>query len=157
MMVVPLLFAFGLVSATVIIHALGTWEAIAYLTRIWSHRKESTGFLTTEFRIVRVVSILLLLHLAEAGVWAGFYWISGVLPDFDTAIYFSITSYTTVGYGDVVLQAPWRLLGPIEAGVGILMFGWSTAIIVAAVARIQPNRLPRGSEIDGNQNGPQKE
>ena len=101
--------------------------------------------------MVRVVSVLLLLHLAEAGIWALFYRLSGILPEFESAIYFSITSYTTVGYGDVVLPAPWRLLGPIEAAVGILTFGWSTAIIVAAIARILGNRLLGGTEAsDGS-------
>ena len=75
------------------------------------------------------------------GVWAGFYRLSGVLLDLETAIYFSITSYTTVGYGDIVLKAPWRLLGPIEAAIGILMFGWSTSVMVAAISRIYGDRL----------------
>jgi voltage-gated potassium channel len=145
-MILLLLFAFGLTCATVLIHALGTWEAIVYLAGVWSQRKRNQGFLATELQIVRVVSVMLLLHLVEAGVWAGFYRISGVLPELETAIYFSITSYTTVGYGDVVLLPPWRLLGPIEAAVGILMFGWSTAIIVAVVTRIQGNRLARETE-----------
>ena len=56
-------------------------------------------------------------------------------------MYFSITSYTTVGYGDVVLPASWRLLGPIEGAVGILMFGWSTAILVMALTRIYASQL----------------
>jgi hypothetical protein len=152
-MLFPLLFAFGLICATVLIHALGTWEAIVYLDRVWSHRNQNQGVLSTEVQIVRVVSLLLLLHLAGAGVWAGFYRMAGVLPELETAIYFSITSYTTVGYGDVVLAAPWRLLGPIEAAVGILMFGWSTAIIVAVVTRIQAFRLHRGSDGKGNADG----
>ena len=150
-MIIPLLFAFGLVCATVLIHALGTWEAVVYLARVWSHRKRNQGRLATEIQVVRVVSFLLLLHLAEAGIWAAFYRISGLLPEFETAVYFSITSYTTVGYGDVVLPPPWRVLGPIEAAVGILMFGWSTAIIVAAITRIAANHLPREPERGGTE------
>jgi hypothetical protein len=153
---VPLLFAFGLISATVLIHALGTWETIAYLDRFWSQKNRNRGFLVIELLILRVVSVMLMLHLIEAGIWAGFYRISGILPEFETAIYFSITSYTTVGYGDVVLAAPWRLLGPIEAAVGILMFGWSTAIIVATITRIQRNPLSHRSEAEGNEKGPKK-
>jgi hypothetical protein len=59
-----------------------------------------------------------------------------VLPDFETSFYYSLKSYTTVGYGDVLPPVSWRLLGPIEAAVGVMMLGWSTAIIVAAVQRI---------------------
>jgi hypothetical protein len=149
-MIVQLLFALALTCVTVLIHALGTWVAIAHLSRVWPQRQGNQGLLATELRIVRVVSVLLLLHLVEAASWAMFYLLSGDLPDVETAIYFSMTSYTTVGYGDVVLPAPWRILGPIEAAVGILMFGWSTAIIVAAISRIHGNRLPRGTEAEGN-------
>lgn len=85
--------------------------------------------------------MLLFLHLVEACIWAGVFVISGVLPDFETAVYFSITSYTTVGYGDVLLPASWRILGPAEAGVGILMFGWSTGIMMAALNRVYGDRL----------------
>lgn len=140
-MIVQLLFAFGLTCATVIIHALGTLAAIAHLARVWQQRKRSHGWLASEIQIVQVVSVLLLLHLAEAGVWAGIYRLSGLLPDLESAIYFSITSYTTVGYGDVVLPAPWRLLGPMEAAVGILMFGRSTGILVTVIAKVYGGRL----------------
>jgi hypothetical protein len=78
---------------------------------------------------------LLVLHLIEAALWAAYYRLTGILLEMESAIYFSLTSYTTLGYGDVVLPAPWRLLGPIEAAVGILTFGWSTAIIVAVITR----------------------
>ena len=141
-MVVLLLFAFGLTCLTVLIHALGTWAAIVQGSGVWQ-RKMNQGFLAAEIQIIRVVSLLLLLHLVEAGAWAGFYRLAGVLPELETASYFSITSYTTTGYGDVVLPARWRLLGPIEGAVGILMFGWSTAIIVAAITRIHRHRLNR--------------
>jgi hypothetical protein len=79
----------------------------------------------------------------EAAMWAAFYRMSGLFSEFETALYFSITSYTTVGYGDVLLPPSWRVLGPMEAAVGILMFGWSTAIIVAAITRMQADQLPR--------------
>jgi hypothetical protein len=140
-MILQLVVAFGLICATVIVHALGTLEAIAHLGRTWRQRKQHRRRMTAEIQIVRVISVLLLLHLAEAGIWAGFYRLSGLLPDMETAIYFSITSYTTVGYGDVVLPAPWRLLGPVEAAIGILMFGWSTAVMVAVINRVYGGRL----------------
>lgn len=146
------LFGFGLTGLTVIIHALGTLEAIAHLSRVWQRRKAKQGALVPVIQIVRVVSFLLLLHLVEAGVWATFFVVAGVLPDIDTAIYFSLTSYTTVGYGDVVLPPTWRFLGPIEAAVGILMFGWSTSIMVAAIPRVfgRRLRLPNDAASAGN-------
>lgn len=140
-MIMQLMFAFGLICVTVVIHAVGTLEAITHLARRLERRGGKNRFMASEINVVRVVSVLLVLHLVEASVWAGLYVIAGLLPDTETAIYFSITSYTTVGYGDVVLPASWRLLGPIEAAVGILMFGWSTGIMVTALTRIYGSRL----------------
>ena len=69
-------------------------------------------------------------------VWAAFFVLIGALPDIELAMYFSLTSYTTVGYGDVLLPEPWRLLGPLEAAVGVLMLGWSTGILVAVIGQL---------------------
>ncbi len=92
--------------------------------------------------LIQLVSLLLGLHLIEMAVWAAAYTAGNVLPDFETALYYSLKSYTTVGYGDVLPPVSWRLLGPIEAAVGILMLGWSTSIIVASVQRIYNGRSP---------------
>ncbi|HYV34994.1 MAG TPA: potassium channel family protein [Gemmataceae bacterium] len=140
-MIAQVALAFGLACATVILHALGTLEAITHLARVWQKRNASHGPMASSWQIARIVGLLLLLHLLEAATWGGSYWLFGLLPDFETALYFSITSYTTVGYGDVVLPPTWRLLGPLEAAVGILMFGWSTGIMVAAITRIHGERL----------------
>jgi hypothetical protein len=140
-MIAQLLVAFGLSSVTVLVHALGTFEAIGQLARLRRQEVRPAGVLACEVQIVRLVSFLLLLHLIESAAWAGYYYLSGLLPDAETAMYFSLTSYTTIGYGDVVLPVQSRLLGPIEGGVGILTFGWSTAIMVAAIPRIYGKRL----------------
>jgi hypothetical protein len=92
--------------------------------------------------MARLVGALLLLHLAEAVVWALFFAVVGGLPDLESAVYFSLTSYTTVGYGDVVMPEPGRLLGPIEAAVGVLMLGWSTGILVAVIAVVYGQLFP---------------
>lgn len=141
-MIINLLFAFGLMVATVIIHGFGTFEAMANLSRVWQRKARLTQSpFVRLMHVLRVVSLLLLLHLVEAGIWAGFYLASGALPELETAAYFSLTSYTTLGYGDVVLPARWRLLGPFEGAVGILMFGWSTGIMVAALSTIYGSYL----------------
>lgn len=136
-----LLVALGLTTATVVLHGLGTLAAVAHLGRVWRRHAPVRHRLMAEVQLARAVGVLLLLHFAEAGAWAGAYRLLDLLPDLETACYFSITSYTTVGYGDVVLPVQWRLLGPIEAAVGILMFGWSTAILVAAIQRVYGDRL----------------
>ena len=134
--------ALGLTAITVIIHGLGAAVAARRATRLWAHRRDRPGRLGAERLLVRLVSALLLLHLTEAVVWAIFYLLVGALPDLETAAYFSLTSYTTVGYGDVTLPKPWRLLGPLEAAVGILMLGWSTGILVAVIGMIYRQLFP---------------
>jgi hypothetical protein len=127
------LSALGLTAVTVIIHGVGTVASTGRLARLWTRRKDRLGRLGTELLMAQLVSMLLLLHLAEAVVWALFFVVVGGLRDLESAAYFSLTSYTTVGYGDVVLPEPWRLLGPLEAAVGVLMLGWSTGILVAVI------------------------
>ena len=130
------LCALGLTVLTVLIHAVGSLFVMRRVSDAWSKRRPQPGVLGAELLVARLVGALLLLHLAEAIVWALFFLLFGLLPDFEAAAYFSLTSYTTVGYGDLVLKESWRLLGPIEAGVGILMLGWSTGLLVALLTRI---------------------
>ena len=129
------LCALALTVVTVMMHALGTVFVARRINRRWEERKQRPWRLGAEFLVARMVGGLLL-HLAEAIVWALFFVAAGLLPELEAAVYFSLTSYTTVGYGDLLLQDPWRLLGPIEAAVGILMLGWSTGLLVALITRI---------------------
>ena len=91
----------------------------------------------------RLVSGLLLLHVLEMSMWAAVFTVLDVLPDFETSLYFSLTSFTTVGYGDVVPPTEWRLVGPFEAAVGVLMLGLSTSFIIATLQRIYNLRYER--------------
>lgn len=78
----------------------------------------------------------MLFHLVEISVWGLFYYWKGAMPDVASALYFSIVTYTTTGYGDLVLPVKWRLIGGVEALTGILMCGWSTGFFFAVVSRM---------------------
>jgi len=68
----------------------------------------------------------------EALLWALLYLHSphiDTLPDLESALYFSMVTFTSVGYGDIVLTGPWRILASIEAANGVIIFGWTTALI----------------------------
>jgi voltage-gated potassium channel Kch len=80
---------------------------------------------------------LFLLHALEIWLYAALYAASGALPGFEEALYFSTSTYTTIGYGDVVLPRGWRVLGAIEGANGIILLGWSTAFFVAVVGRMR--------------------
>lgn len=132
-MLALLLNLFVLVSACVAIHTAGMFLGMLWLRHLWS-RLDSDDVSTRSFGlIVRVVYGLLVLHLLQIAVWAAFYQMRGCFADFGTSFYFSAASYSTAGYGDVVLTGKWRIFGAIEAVTGILMFGWSTGIIFTIV------------------------
>jgi hypothetical protein len=85
------------------------------------------------FRLIAVmiatVTVLMIAHLAEVIVWSGVYVMTSIAPDDTDLIYFSFVNYTTLGYGDVTPVQRWHLLGPMTAMNGVLLFGWSTAVI----------------------------
>jgi hypothetical protein len=140
-MIWQLLFALILSSLTVAFHALGTVYAVIPASGALRWRIAPPNGDRPAWKLIRLVSLLLVLHLVEVAIWAAAFSTVGVFSSFETSMYYSLKSYTTVGYGDVLPDNSWRLLGPIEAAVGILMLGWSTGIIVAAVQRIYGSRF----------------
>jgi hypothetical protein len=88
--------------------------------------------------MVATVSMLMAAHLVEIGIWAVAYWLVGATADGTQNLYFAFVNYTTLGYGDIVPVARWRLLGPLTAMNGVLLFGWSTAVIFHVLRRSVP-------------------
>src|SRR6516225_9317699 len=74
-------------------------------------------------------------HLAQVGLWAEFLVFLGALQTYDDAFYFSLVTFATLGYGDIVLAPGYRIFGALAATCGSLMLGWSTALIFAAISR----------------------
>ncbi len=133
-MLLKLPIAFLLMAVCVTIHAAG-------LTAIfrWMHARLAHGarrFKPATWMLIRVASWTVLLHLTQILVWASAYAVGGAMRDFTTAAYFSAVTYTTTGYGDLVLPEDWRLVGGVEALTGILMCGLSTGMFFAVFLRI---------------------
>lgn len=95
--------------------------------------------------LVLVFAVVTLLSLVEAAIWAVFYYFRALFPDFETAFYFSLGTYSTIGYGDVVLPQRWRLLGGIEGVSGVLLCGLSAAFVFAVLNAIFQSRIQRSS------------
>jgi hypothetical protein len=133
-MLAKLAIAFSLLALTVLIHAVGLALVMRHL-RI-SRTLSEVRFGPCVWLLIRVAVCVVAIHLVEIAVWALFYWWQECLPDLESSLYFSVVTYTTVGYGDLVLPPAWRLLAGIEALTGILMCGWSTAFFIAIVSRI---------------------
>lgn len=85
--------------------------------------------------VVRLAMAVVVLHLLEVFVWAGFYrWLC--LPSWNLAVYFSAGSYGTVGCSDVNLPLDWRSFGPLESIIGVLMCGTSVSVLLAMITRL---------------------
>ena len=127
-----LLDAILLVASTVAVHSVGSL-AIQWLRgrcKVWSGRH--LGFAQNTLVITAIVLGLLLIHWVEVSLWARYYFLKKCFADLPTSVYFSVTSYTTLG-GNVMLGEEWRLLGGVEALTGMLMIGWSTAIMIGYI------------------------
>jgi hypothetical protein len=130
-MFTKLFIAWVLMASCVMVHAMGMTVALRLLEKMIA--RAGLRFWFSTWMLVRIAGWAILLHLVEIGLWAFFYTWKGALPDLTTALYFSAMTYTTTGYGDVVLPPAWRLVGGVEALTGILMCGWSAAFFFAVV------------------------
>ena len=85
------------------------------------------------FPVGEVVLVMANISILEVLLWASTYMALGEIRELEAAFYFSMVTFTTLGYGDIVLDQSWRLLASFQAATGIIMFGWTTAILMAVV------------------------
>jgi voltage-gated potassium channel len=126
-----------MVAGTVLIHLVGLAILLALLRR---HRRSNKRFVTALGNSAAIVASafgLFGLHTVEIWAWAILYLLLGALPDFEQALYFSTSTYVTIGYGDIVLDQNSRVLGAIEGANGIILLGWSTAFFFSVVDRLK--------------------
>ena len=100
--------------------------------------------LLRDLLVLGVVMLLMMLgYFMQIIVWAGLFMLLGEFEDFATSSYYSGVTFATLGYGDIVLSKPWRLLGALEAGNGVLMLGISTGVMTAAVKEVIKHNMER--------------
>lgn len=141
-----LLIAFGIMGICLVIHVTGIILLGEQMVRRRQTIAERIGFAYTGFLLSIIFAAVITLHLSETMIWAVFYHSAGLFHDFETSLYFSLSSYTTAGYGEVLLPQKWRLLGTFEAISGVLLCGLSAAFlfaIVNALFRFQVRRFRR--------------
>jgi len=132
-----LLIGCTLVAATVGIHAVGSTLWLAHATSRYLRDGGSWSSFRMFVALLSSVIFLISLHVIQITLWALTYreLVPDVLPTFEHAIYFSIVTFTTLGYGDITLQEGTRILSGIESLSGILLVGWSTAVMYGVVQR----------------------
>ena len=150
------LIGIGLVLVTVVIHATGT----TFWLYILAHRLEPSAVFNVRRPLLALISsvlLLLVLHVVEIAVWAYTYLQvlpPGQLGSFEEAMYFSFVTFTTLGYGDITLAEGFRIMSGIEALNGIILGGWTTALLFAVVQRtfgkairIEAGEIPARGEM----------
>jgi hypothetical protein len=126
----------GILVATTVIHVAAMTITVWFTRGIHAERWKLSQRRTATILIVIVVLLMFLATLVESFLWALVYLVSDVFPALEPALYFSTVTYTTLGYGDLVVGPDWRILASIQAANGVIMFGWTTGIIIAAVQRL---------------------
>ena len=132
----PLAVGASAVVCTIFLHALAVSATVHFVRHARTSGRVGIHVWSDMAIVVLVISFAFVAHLLEIAVWAVLFLLCGEFPGFGTAYYHSAVNYTTLGYGDVLMTPSWRLLGPLEAANGVLMFGVSTAIIFAVMQRL---------------------
>jgi Ion channel len=124
----------GISIVNIAIHAL-VMTVVVQVAQSAGARNRSHSSLLLIAVMIPTVFVLMVTHAFEVIVWSSAYSIVDAAPPGANLVYFAFVNYTTLGYGDVVPVEGWRLLGPITAMNGVLLFGWSTAVIFEVLQR----------------------
>jgi hypothetical protein len=137
----PLIVGIAVFAFSVVVQTTAAAAGVALLETMIRRGHAQGTFSNIAIILQLMVFILLGAHLVQMAGWAIVFVWCGQFADFGAAFYHSAVNYTTLGYGDVVMARPWRLLGPIEAMDGMLMAGVSAAILFAVLHRLVDCRL----------------
>jgi voltage-gated potassium channel len=142
-----ILLAAVIVAVCLLLHVSGLLVMAEWLLQHREYFERKGTRIRSAILLMTLFSGIVILHVTETGIWAVFYYTQELFQNFETSLYFSLTSYTTIGYGDVLLPQKWRLLGAIEGVSGVLLCGVSTAFIFAVMNAMFQIRLQQQSTL----------
>ena len=140
-MILALLVGIGALLGSLLSYSMATELIVRIVVRLIRSGYTERGFWTDVFVMMIVTLVTVASHLTQIALWAAALLMSGEISTFETAFYYSAQNYTALGYGDIVLSERWRLLGPLEAINGLLLFGLSTGVMFAVMGRLIATRL----------------
>jgi len=140
----PLLLGLPTTLITIGVHAMALGATAQFIRHEYRFRRAGVGFWIDVAIVAGATLLALIAHIVEIAIWAVLFEACGEFTGLAAAFYHSAVNYTSLGYGDVVMSASWRLLGPLEAAVGLLMFGVSTAMLFAVIQRLFQTRSDKG-------------
>jgi hypothetical protein len=137
----------GTLLFSLLSYAAATTVVVRTAARWLPREGDESGFRKTVAVMTMVTLATGVMHLLEISLWAIVFVLCGAITTFETAFYFSAVNYTALGYGDLILSSPWRILGPLEAINGLLLIGLSTAGMFVVLNRMITNRLWREAQV----------
>ena len=146
-MIRQLLAGTGVSVCNIVIHAL-IMTVVVRVAQTTSTRSASRPAMLLIAVMIATVTVLMAAHMCEIGVWALAYAILDAAPGNANRMYFAFVNYTTLGYGDVVPVQRWLLLGPMTAMNGVLLFGWSTAVIFEVLRKAMGRTTPASPAVE---------
>jgi len=142
----PLILGGATTLCTIIVHVLILMSIVTAAHRILLRGQVGLRHWANFLFVMSATLLAFAGHLVEIGLWALSFLLCGEFSDLAAAFYYSAANYTTVGDGTMVISARWRLMGPLEAADGMLLFGVSTAAIFAVIQRlVQPSFRERNN------------
>ena len=132
----PLVIFLATTFAIVMIHGFAVQINVHLLRRQLRLGRAGIKFWNDVAIVTETTLVALTAHLIEITIWGLVFISCGEFSQLGPAIYHSATNYTSLGYGDIVMSSSWKLLGPLETADGMLMFGVSTAMIIAVLQRL---------------------
>ena len=138
---VPLLVGLPFSIFMILVHLLPVRITLELLRHEKRRGRLGASFWIDISIFLRVLLFSSLAHILEVTLWGGLFVVCGEFHDPGTAFYHSAVNYTSLGYGDVIMSPAWRLLGPIETANGMLLFGVTTAIVIAVLQRLVEPRF----------------
>jgi hypothetical protein len=139
---VPMVVGSIAALCTILIHSVAMGTTVRFFRRERRLGRVGSAVWMNLGIFVLAISFAFVAHLTEIALWAALFVICGEFKSFELAYYHSAVTYTTLGYGDSSMSSSWKLLGPLEAADGMLMFGVSTAMVFAIAQRLMRARFP---------------
>jgi len=149
-MLIALLLGTFTSLACLVIQIVAVLVLLRHVKRRTNRQANSPTFGQDFWSISEVMLGLFIGHMLQVAFWAKLYMWVGEFQDFYTAFYHSAVNFATLGYGDIVMSDTWRILGALEAGSGVFMFGLSTGAMMAVLSHLytrQSPLIPKGQDL----------
>ena len=154
-MLMPFMVATVLLLGSLLVYGTAIHLIVRVVVRLIRSGPGEPGFWKSIAVMAIATAITAAAHLIQIALWAVAFLLCGQVSTWETAFYVSAQSFSSLGYGDVLLSERWRLLGPLEAINGLLFFGLSTAVLFAIMSQLIAQHLRTEAGYRGEAAGKQ--